>query len=102
MSIGIRGTLPKGDLNGLTVVEERARLHKEGEVILVVRAYTRKVTENVGDDSDPWTVVLGVKQVEVLSGSDADFAGSLLATTYEARTGRTPLPFGSDMNGDGR
>jgi hypothetical protein len=99
VSINIRGALPKGDLNGLPVVEQRARTHKDGEVVLIIRASTRKITDNVGNEDDPWTVTLGVNQIEVVTGSDADFVGSLMNTTYEARTGRTPLPFGHDVSG---
>lgn len=95
MSITIRGSLPKGDLNGLTAVEEQARLDKDSEVLLVVRAHTRKVTENVGDDADPWTVTLGISQVEAIRGGDADFVMSTMQVAYEQRTGKVALPFGT-------
>ena len=100
MSTRIGGRLPGGDHNGLDVIEKEAREHPERPVMLVVLAHVKKVTTNIGDDGDPYTVQLGITQIEAIRGDGQMFVGSELNRAYEERTGKTPLPFGSVLGGE--
>lgn len=101
MTTKIAGRLPGGDLNGLDVVEHDARQHPDRPVLIVIKATTRKITTNVGDDSDPYTVQLGIDHIEVIrdDGLAAQFVATELGQAYERRTGKVPLPFGMVVDG---
>ena len=100
MTARIRGALPRTDYDGLQTIAQKYRTKsKRGErVVLIIEAELDRIVERLHDSDDPVDYWLAVRHVEVLVDTgDESFARSLLATRYEARTGKTPLPFGTLM-----
>ncbi len=96
MTVSIRGTLPKGDKNGLAHVESLLAQEPGAEVVIMARVRVKQITENVGNDDNPFDYKLGVVHIEaVLDPADKSWAVAQLNSTMENRTGKPTLPFGS-------
>lgn len=93
MTVRISAKRPKGEADGLQPWETELREMRES-LVAVVLLYPRSLIDVLDEPDDPHRVVLGISQVEPLSGDEAMAAHSLMAGAFERRTGKQPLPFG--------
>lgn len=98
MSVTVRARLPKGDTNGLAHLEDTLAVEVERTLVVVGLLRTDTVEARPHDDDNPRLVKCVLLHVEALDGSDAESADKVMRAVYEARTGKTELPF---EDGDG-
>lgn len=96
MSVTVRAKLPKGDTNGLAHLE--AALAAAPDDVLVVIGLLRPDTieERPHDDDNPRCVKTVLLHLESINGADGQKVDAMLRKVYEARTGKTALPFEGD------
>lgn len=101
MSVTVRARLPKSDQNGLAHLEgawAAALMDGAADDIIVVGVLRPDTVEMRPHDEDNprlvKTVLLHVEQVP--GGADQKAVDTILRAVYEARTGKTELPFEAD------
>lgn len=98
MSVRIKSTLPRGHRDGLQHLTEDLTGNPERSLAVVMICRPSAITENLSADDDPYTVTLAVEAIEAPAGLEQQALISMLTTTYESRTGRKPLPFGTVLD----
>ena len=96
MSVTVRSKLPKGDTNGLAHLE--STLAGDPDEVLVVVGLLRADTIEARphNEDDPRVVKTVLLHLESLDGADRAEVDRMLRKVYEARTGKTSLPFEDD------
>ncbi len=61
-------------------------------VVVVAVLSVRHITENVGDDDNPYDVVLRIDEVEAIGADERGQVRMMMLSAREDRTGRMPLP----------
>jgi hypothetical protein len=90
----------KQELNGLDNIADQIVTDSHSWTgVAVVLLDCIRVTDEV-DQGGVLIPTVRVKHIEPLGGEDATTAHKLLNTAYEARTGKTPLPFDEPADTD--
>jgi hypothetical protein len=86
----LKGTLPKGESDGLTPLEGRIA-KKDSEHVAVMMILDVESTEKLRHTGEI-IVKLGIRRVEAILPDDLESATQLIRRAYESRTGETTLP----------
>jgi hypothetical protein len=86
----IKGSLPKGDSDGLSALE--AQLNKDPEGVVAALVILDVASRAQDNDTKEWTVTLRLRRIEPILKADKATASQLVGRAYEARTGQATLP----------
>ena len=84
------GSLPKGDLNGLTALSNQLLRNPKGTHIIVGVIDVKTITTDV--DTADQTATVRFRRVEAIDPADADHAVRMMQRAAERRTGAAMLP----------
>jgi hypothetical protein len=84
------GTLPKGDLNGLTALSNQLLKNPKGTHIIVGVIDVKTITTDV--DTADQIATVRFRRVEAIDPADADHAVRMMQRAAERRTGAAMLP----------
>ncbi|PRI10949.1 hypothetical protein [Leucobacter massiliensis] len=81
---------PDEELDGIQSLEDHFKGPQPSDVLAVVVVSGHSIVESLADGAR--TATVRIKQIEPVSGADAQTVRTLLAERYEQRTGNAPLP----------
>ncbi len=85
---------PDEELDGLQALEDHFKSAQHEDVVAVVVISGHTLVEDLNDGQR--TATVRMKQVEPLTGAEAQTARQLLSSAYVKRTGNEPLPIEDD------
>jgi hypothetical protein len=93
MTVTVRAKLPKGDTNGLAHLEGTLADRPDDVLVVIGLLRADTIEERPHDDDDPRCVKTVLLHLEAINGADGAKVDKMLRSVYEARTGKTSLPF---------
>lgn len=81
---------PDEELDGLQALEDHFTEGAPDDVVVVGVVSRHAITKT--DPSDQWQATIRFKQIEQVTGVDAEHVRKLIAGQYEKRTGNAKLP----------
>ncbi len=87
----------KKDLNGLTAILDDILANHTGRWVVAAIVEPVRITDEVAKGGLKIPTV-GVVHIEAMLGDNTAVVRELIEKTYQARTGRTPLPFDADSH----
>jgi hypothetical protein len=87
----------KKDLNGLTAILDDILANHTGRWVVAAIVEPVRITDEVAKGGLKIPTV-GVVHIEAMLGDNTAVVRELIEKTYQARTGRTPLPFDEHEN----
>lgn len=96
MTVTVRAKLPKGDTNGLAHLESSLAADPDRVLVVVGLLRADTIEARPHNEEDPQCVKTVLLHLEAINGKDGDGVDKLLRKVYEARTGKTALPFETD------
>ena len=96
MTVNVKGTLPKGDQNGLgELIGDLVREPYKSHVAICI-IETSKITHNLEDGTIVPTVRVAAIEPIASDSAEAVRLRNMVRRAYEERTGRAELPFEYD------
>lgn len=85
----IKGTLPKGDADGITAIESVA-LKKQKPIVALVILEPAKIDQDLHTQEKELTV--GIRRIEAVLPEDVEAVTRFIQRSFESRTGESTLP----------
>lgn len=96
MTVTVRAKLPKGDTNGLAHLESALAADPDEVLIVVGLLRADTIEARPHNEDDPRCVKTVLLHLEAINGPEGAEADRMLRKVYEARTGKSMLPFEDD------